>query len=171
MTRAADRDWAPFQVCDEGAKPDRMRGLGSVEGIGDRLRTAAFQERMARDAFVWAEEGFSDASDGLRKAWRALISAESKHLGWLMQRMADLGVDPGERLVSAGLWRALVACSTAREFALIMARAEERGRVAGEHLHASLVDVDPDSAVIFGRIAEEEVEHIELAHRFFPPPR
>jgi hypothetical protein len=48
-----------------------------------------------------------------------------------------------------------------------MASAEERGRKAGERFHAQMLQRDPESARIFGKIAEEEVAHIALARKYF----
>jgi hypothetical protein len=61
----------------------------------------------------------------------------------------------------------LRSCKTAREFALYMASSEDRGRKAGERFHQQMMARDPISAKIFGKIAEEEVEHIALASQFF----
>jgi hypothetical protein len=82
--------------------------------------------------------------------------------------MTELGIDVRARRVSDHLWHSLVSCQSAREFAVFMASAEERGRRAGERFHAALVTRDPETARIFGQIAREEVAHIELAKRFFP---
>ncbi len=160
--------WAPFVVAPVGTRAPRPRGLHTPAGVGDRLRTAAFAEIQARDAFLWAADRFGDALPPVRTAWRRLARAEDKHLGWLLARMAELGEDPAARPVSDQLWRSLLACSTAAEFWGHMAGAEDWGREAGERLGGRLADVDPTSGALFARIAEEEVGHIELAGRFFP---
>ncbi len=160
--------WSPFIPCAPDQRPKSPRSLCSREGVGDRLRAAAFAEIQARDAFLWAADHYADAPEGLPRAWRALAREEDKHLGWLMGRMAELDVDPGGRQVSDQLWRSLMACATARDFAQWMAGAEERGRRAGERFCRELGRTDPISAEIFGRIAAEEVAHIRLAERYFP---
>jgi rubrerythrin len=159
--------WAPFRVTAVGTRAPKPRGLGSVAGVGDRLRTAAFAEIQARDAFLWAAERF-DADDRVKTAWRRLARAEDKHLGWLLARMADLDQDPAERPVSDQLWRSLLSRPDAAGFASHMAGAEDWGREAGERLGARLEQVDPVSSALFARIADEEVGHIDLARRFFP---
>jgi len=136
--------------------------------VGDRLRTAAFAEIQARDAFLWAADRFDDAPEAARRAWRRLAKAEDKHLGWLLRRMDELGEDPAARPVSDQLWRSLLACTTAAGFARHMAGAEDWGREAGERLGERLSAADPISGALFARIAEEEVGHIEQADRFFP---
>src|SRR4051812_38290229 len=75
-----DMDWSPFAVCapEEYAPP--ARGLGGPEGIADRLRTAAFAERQAFAAFLWAAESLPDASEELRAAWRRIGLEEELHL-------------------------------------------------------------------------------------------
>jgi rubrerythrin len=135
--------------------------------VGDRLRAAAFAEIQARDAFLWAAETFEDASPELRAAWKNLATSEQRHLDWLLRRMNELGIPIQERRVSDQLWISLTSCKSARDFALYMASAEERGRRAGERFHAELQTRDPETAQIFGKIAEEEIAHIELARRFF----
>jgi uncharacterized ferritin-like protein (DUF455 family) len=136
--------------------------------VGDRLRAAAFAELQAREAFDWAAGTFSDAPESLRKCWRGLALAEERHLGWLLKRMTELGIDVAERRVSDQLWLSLTSCQSAKEFALYMASAEERGRKAGVRFHKAMLKHDPVTAQIFGKIAEEEVEHIQLAIRYYP---
>lgn len=164
-----NRSWEPFLVLsniDEHAPPPRP--IHTKEGIGDRLRAAAFAEIQAREAFLWAKEKFQDASPALKSAWHGLAIAEQKHLNWLLKRMDELKIDPKERAVSLRLWESFKKCHTARDFAFYMANAEERGRKAGERFYTSLKDFDPITAEIFRKIAEEEIEHIQLAEKHFP---
>ncbi len=159
-------NWEPF-VITEG-RGEAPRSIETLDGVGDRLRAAAFAEIQARDAFLWAAEHYPDAPVELQEAWRRLASAEDRHLCWLLNRMTELGIDVRARKVSSQLWHSLVSCKSARDFAIFMASAEERGRRAGERFHAALLEKDPVTARIFGKIAEEEISHIELAQRFFP---
>jgi uncharacterized ferritin-like protein (DUF455 family) len=161
-------DWSPFAVLPRAERAKGPRAIVSREGIGDRLRAAAFAEIQAYYAFLWAAARFDDASATLRANWRGLALAEERHLGWLLDRMAELGIDVRERGVSDWLWASLVKCASAREFAVYIANSEERGRLAGVRFGEAMRIVDPVSATIFGKIAEEEVEHIRLAAKFFP---
>src|SRR6185369_10143196 len=155
------RDWDPFVVRD--ARPEPPRPISTIEGVGDRLRAAAFAELQAREAFLWAASQFEDAPPQLRAAWRALASAEQRHLDLLLGRLKALGIDVRERAVSTRLWESLMGCRSAREFAVFIANAEERGRKAGERFRQAMGPVDRASAEIFGLIADEEVAHVELA--------
>lgn len=132
------------------------------------MRIAAFAELQAREAFRWGADAFSDAPGPLREAWLTLADEEDKHLGWLLVRMKELCIEPDDRMVSAHLWRNLTACGDPHEFAWYMAKAEERGRVAGERFAEALADRDPISARLFDQIAKEEADHIALAMRFYP---
>jgi uncharacterized ferritin-like protein (DUF455 family) len=161
-------DWGDFLLAPPDLRSDPPRSLDTFEGVGDRLRAAAFAEIQAREAFLWAAEEFTDAPAELRGAWRVLAQSEQKHLDWLLARMEELGIGIRERRVSDHLWRSLVSCKTAREFALYMASAEERGRRAGVRFHEALLQKDPVTANIFGKIAEEEIAHIELARSHYP---
>ena len=161
-------DWAPFEVVARGEHSPGPRSIQSAEGIGDRLRAAAFAEIQAREAFNWASEHFGDASPALRTEWKGLALAEDRHYGWLLKRMQELGVAVTERRVSDQLWVSLRSCKDAREFALYMANAEDRGRQAGERFCREMESRDPMTARIFGEIAKEEVAHIALAARYFP---
>lgn len=154
-------DWSPFRLCGPAEKIPAPRPLNTPEGVGDRLRTAAFAERQAREAFVWAGR-FQDAPESLRQGWRRLAQEEDKHLGWLLRRMEQLGVDPAERAVSDALYRSLLCCSDWRQFAAFMARAEDRGRVAERRFQQALALSDPETARIFAAIASEEDAHIAL---------
>jgi uncharacterized ferritin-like protein (DUF455 family) len=161
-------NWEPFRIAPKGTKSDAPRSLGTQEGIGDRLRSAAFAEIQARDAFLWAASHYEDAPDSLKRAWTALAQAEQKHLDWLLHRMEELKIEVRERQVSDQLWNSLTSCQSAREFALYMASAEERGRKAGVRFHQALSATDPITAQIFAKIADEEVAHIALAYKYFP---
>lgn len=161
-------NWEPFAVSPTGTKPDLPRSLNTFEGICDRLRTAAFAEIQAREAFLWAASHFNDAPPALKKAWVHLAQAEQRHLDWLLKRLQELNTDVKARRVSDQLWISLTSCKSAREFALYMASAEERGRKAGVRFHQALLQTDPVTAKIFGKIAEEEVSHIALAQKYFP---
>lgn len=161
-------DWSPFRVLPPGARPRSPRSIGSVEGVGDRLRTAAFAELQATTAFSWAAEAWTEAPEPLRAAWRRLAVEETKHLGWLLARMEELGVEVGEREVSDQLWVSLSSCSSPRSFTELMAGAEVRGQAAGERFAERLLEVDPKSAAIFGQIAREEAGHVALAERYLP---
>jgi uncharacterized ferritin-like protein (DUF455 family) len=168
MIATPERNWSPFLVAPLGERGDLPRSLSTFEGIGDRLRSAAFAEIQAREAFLWAAEKFKeDAPAGLIEAWTDLAAEEDKHMNWLLKRMQELGIAVEERKVSLHLWVSLTACQSAREFAFYMASAEQRGRTAGLRFYKDLLEKDPVTAQIFGKIAEEEVTHIELTQRFF----
>ena len=156
-------DWHPFRICEEGKKAPYPRGLSTPEGMGDRLRFVAFAEKQATHAFASAAEIFSEVSEGTKKIWRILAEEEKKHLQWLLWRMEELELDIHERPVSLALWKSFDHCKTAKEFAVFMANAEERGRIAGEQFYETLLKIDPITAKIFQQIALEEQEHIRLA--------
>jgi rubrerythrin len=155
-------DWSPFIVCAPDEEAPKTRGMHGPEGLGDRLRTAGFAERQAAEAFRWAAAGFAQAPPRLREIWGELAIEEEKHLGWILKRMEQLGVDPAGRPVSDRLWRALSSCTNHGDFTRLMARAEERGKAAEESFRKSLAERDPETAAVFGRIADEEERHIEL---------
>lgn len=159
--------WAPFRTLPADRRSEPVRSLRSPEGISDRLRSAAFAELQAREAFAWAAGRYPEAPEALREAWRGLSAAEDRHLGWLLGRLGEVGSSPEARGVSPRLWGSLTRCATARDFAFFMASAEERGRQAGLNFQSSLAGIDPLTADIFGRIAQEEAAHVALARRFF----
>jgi uncharacterized ferritin-like protein (DUF455 family) len=156
-------NWAPFTVCAPGEKAPYPRSIQTLEGLGDRLRFVAFAELQAHHAFLIAANGFAGLSGQTRKMWLELASEEAKHLGWLLRRMEELGVDPAGRPQSLALWNSFDRCDTPEKFALFMANAEERGRIAGEQFEETLRKIDPVTAALFGRIAAEERHHIQLA--------
>ena len=168
MSSLSTPDWSPFDVAPAGEHGPAPRAVTSILGIGDRLRAAAFAEIQAREAFLWAANRFEDASESLKIAWRGLAQAEDRHLGWLLKRMKEIDVSITDRKVSDMLWHSLTSCQFARDFAKYMASAEDRGRKAGERFHQAMLSVDPTSAEIFRKIAEEEVAHIRLASVYFP---
>lgn len=153
-------DWSPFCVCPDGQRPPSPRGLAAPEGLGDRLRTAAFAERQAAEAFAWAAERFQDAPASRREQWRRIAAEERLHLELLLGRMGELGVRVEQRPVSDGLWRSLTRCASWQEFSAYMKRAEERGRAAELSFQAALARRDPQTAALFARIAADEERHI-----------
>jgi uncharacterized ferritin-like protein (DUF455 family) len=174
MSPFSSPDWSPFELASPGAHADAPRSIHTIEGVGDRLRAAAFAEIQARDAFRWAASRFGDEEiqnpelKGLTQAWLRLAESEQRHLDWLLGRMGELGIPIPGRKVSDFLWQSFMTCDSARQFARYMADAEERGRRAGERFYQTLLKTDPVTAEIFGKIADEEVGHIALANRFFP---
>lgn len=160
-------DTGPFRLCAPDERAPRPRGIDTPDGVGDRMRTAAFAELQAIHAFRWAAATFDDAPDGLRDAWLSQVPDEELHYAMIMERMAELGVDPAERPVSLWLWRSLEACTTAREFCLRIVLAEERGRRAGSALSDHLAERDPATAAVFRRIVDDEVGHVALAETWF----
>src|SRR5579859_3240147 len=139
----APMDWSPFSVCGASERPPAPRGLGTPEGLGDRLRTAAFAELQAREAFRWAAASLPDVPAPLRASWRRIADDEDRHLRLILGRMAELGVRPDARPVSDRLWRSLTACATAARFAAYMRTAEERGRAAEESFRRAFAERDP----------------------------
>lgn len=158
-------DWSPFIVCEPDDYPPAARGMGGSNGLGDRLRTAAFAERQACEAFRWAAETIVDAPEELRAAWRLMAKEEEEHLQLLLGRMAELGVRVSARPVSDRLWRWLRTSHKTAEFSARMREAEVRGQAAEESFRRSLADLDPVTAAIFGRIADDETEHLAFADR------
>ncbi|MBU6155156.1 MAG: ferritin-like domain-containing protein [Bdellovibrionales bacterium] len=156
-------EWTPFTICAPSEKAPYPRSLNTPEGLGDRLRFVAFAEKQAENAFRHAAHSYPGLPDSVKNTWLALSMEEAKHLQWLLERMKELGVDPAERPQSLALWNSFDRCTTAMEFALFMANAEERGRIAGEQFHETLMKSDPVTGELFRRIAEEEKVHIELA--------
>lgn len=156
-----------FVLCEEGKRAAPPRSLASPDGLGDRLRTAAFAEWQAITAFRWAADFFHDAPNSLRSDWSAQVADEELHYQLIIQRMDELGIDPAGRPVSAGLWHSLKSCETAKDFCLSIVMAEERGRQAALKLIQYLGHSDPDTAAVFQKIVEDEVSHVALAETYY----
>ncbi|MFZ4712152.1 MAG: DUF455 family protein [Bacteriovoracaceae bacterium] len=155
--------WSPYKI----GLPGKMRSIQTIEGLGDRLRLVAFAERQAFHAFNEASERFKDAPQGLIEAWKWVALEEAKHESWLLGRMQDLGQDVGAGAVSLGLYHSLQKCQTAKDFALYVSDAEERGRIGALKFAEVLEKNDPATATIFQQIALEEKAHIALVDKFF----
>ena len=78
--------------------------------------------------------------------------------------MAELGVRSRPRGVRPPV-PAARRSKDASEFAVLMRDAEARGQAAEESFRKSLAQRDPATAAIFGRIADDEAEHLALADR------
>lgn len=160
-------NWQPFRVAIRGQNPDPPRSLVTFEGLGDRLRSAAFAEKQAGLAFELAADWFPHAALELKEVWQKLSCEEDKHLRWLLNRMSELNIAVDERIVSQQLWQSFQRCQTEKEFVLFMANAEERGRKAGFRFYQYLLDKDKVTAELFLVIAQEEENHIAAVVRFF----
>ncbi len=160
-------DFAPFTVCESGTRPPKPRSLAVPEGLGDRMRSAAFAEYQAIAAFRWAAETFQDVPQELRDAWTALVPEEIKHYELIVERMNELGFSLSDRCVSTRLWESLNVCTSGQEFCIKIAGAEERGRLAGITLCKHLAEKDPQTVAVFQEIVDDEVAHVKLAYTFF----
>jgi uncharacterized ferritin-like protein (DUF455 family) len=161
-------DWSPFLVADKNEKTPSPRSLTTLEGIGDRLRVAAFAEKIAIYAFNWAINTFNDAPSSLIEEWKKILKEEQDHYLWLMTRMEELKINIQERKVSDKLYYSFQDCKKAKDFCLYMTTAEERGRVAGFSVAEQLKTLDPKTSEIFFKIAEQETSHVDLIKKFFP---
>ncbi len=160
-------DPAPFVVCPPGEKPAKPRPVDTLEGLGDRMRTAAFAEYQAIAAFTWAAGFFQDVPQTLRDDWAAQVGEETRHYNLIRERMAELGVELTARPVTMALWDSLKDLTSGRDFCIRIASSEERGRQAGLRLCADLVDSDPTTAAVFRQIVDDEVAHVALAEKYF----
>ncbi len=160
-------DFSPFIICEPGERPPKPRPLGTPEGLGDRMRTAAFAELQAIAAFRWAADHFQDVPQALRDDWAAQVPDEIRHYEMIRRRMAELGFELTGRPVSISLWESLQECATGKEFCIRIASAEERGRRAGVRLIQHLGKIDPETAAVFRKIAADEVAHVALAKTYF----
>ena len=163
----AFEDWKPFVVCPKDRHPPKPRDLSHKDGLGDRLRSAAFAEFQAIKAFDWASRRFMDVPASLRDEWANLVPVEQRHYEWIAHRMQELGVDPAARPVSLRLWYSLAECETGKDFCIRIASAEERGRLAGLHLIEVMKDRDKRTVEIFQKIVDEELDHVAVANRYF----
>lgn len=160
--------YAPFRMA--AGKPDAIRALQAPGGVGDRLRVVAFAELQARDLFRYGAEHFkNEAPDAWKSEWLRFAEVEDLHAQLLLTRMSELGLEPGERTVSDKLSRLCRAASDPVTFLFLLASAEERGMESGNILGHQMQAVDPASAAIFARIAEEEVEHVTSARTALAP--
>lgn len=154
--------WLPFKVRDE--KPEQIRELKAADGVADRLRLVAFAEVQARDIFRMGAERFAGvAPDNWLEEWKRFADVEERHAQMLLNRMSDLGFDPGARFVSDKLWRLCKLADDPILFLFLLSSAEERGMEAGFILGEQMKAVDAESAAVFAQIASEEVEHVEFA--------
>ncbi len=160
-------DWKPFVLCTPGQRPARPRDIRLTEGLGDRLRTAAFAELQAVRAFSWAVDRFDDVPEGLADDWRRQIPQEQQHLAMILQRMAELGIEPAGRPVSPRVWESVRDCETGKQFCLYICSAEERGRLAGIQLCQALQETDPKTVAIFQSIVDDEEAHVALAATYY----
>jgi uncharacterized ferritin-like protein (DUF455 family) len=154
--------WLPFKVRDE--KPELIRALTAPEGVADRLRLVAFAEVQARDIFRFGADQFKGIAPAeWIEEWLRFADVEERHAQMLLNRMSDLGADPGARFVSDKLWRLCKLAGDPILFLFLLSSAEERGMEAGFILGEQMKAVDAESAAVFAQIASEEVEHVDSA--------
>ncbi|MBN2715406.1 MAG: ferritin-like domain-containing protein [Deltaproteobacteria bacterium] len=154
--------WEPFVLAAPDQKVPFPKPMSHTEGLGDRLRIAAFAELQAVRAFGWAAEHFRDVSMEVINGWERQIPEEKLHFRLIMERMNNLGIQPHQKPVSAQLSETLYQCQTGKAFAIEIATAEHRGRLAALKMAAYLENRDPVTARVFLRIARDEVAHVQL---------
>lgn len=160
--------YSPFRPTR--GRPDGVRPLMATGGVEDRLRLVAFAELQARDLFLYGAERFAAVAPAVWiENWERFAEVENRHAQMLMERMQELGVDPGGRSVSDKLSRLCRATDDVVLFLFLLASAEERGMESGVVLGEQMARVDARSAEIFAQIAREEVEHVEAARSALAP--
>ncbi len=160
--------YEPFRPT--AGKPDAVRPLAAQGGVEDRLRLVAFAELQARDLFFYGAEKFAGQVPELWvNDWKRFAEVEDTHAQLLLTRMAELGLSPGARTVSDKLSRLCRAATDPVLFLFLLSSAEERGMEAGNVLGREMAKVDEASALLFARIAREEVEHVESARSALAP--
>ena len=99
---------------------------------------------------------------------------ESRHLGWCLQRLAELGHAYGDLPAHDLLWEGAAASAadvTAR-LAVVPMSQEARGLDAGPRLVKRLVGLgDNRTAAVVRRIAEEERAHVAVGVVWFQQVR
>jgi uncharacterized ferritin-like protein (DUF455 family) len=109
-------------------------------------------------------ERFPEAPTEWLDRWREFAKVEDRHAQMLLSRMHELQIDPGARKVTDKLYRMCLRAPDPTLFLFLLSSAEERGMEAGFTLGKQMQAVDPISARIFQTIAQEEVEHVEMAN-------
>ena len=80
-------DWSPFRLAPEGTRPEPPRSIHTRDGIGDRLRSAAFAEIQAREAFLWADIRFADEAPEELVRTADIVVASPAELLELLRRL------------------------------------------------------------------------------------
>lgn len=95
---------------------------------------------------------------------------ESRHFGWCIQRLAELGHEYGDMPAHDLLWEGCRASAVdlSARLAIVPLSQEARGLDAGPRLVQRLVGLgDNRSAAIVRRIAEEERAHVAVGVQWF----
>jgi len=162
-------DWSPFLVLPRQERAKKPRPIQTLGGLCDRVRTAAFAELQAYHAFNWASDRFLlEAPHGLPDLWLSLAQEELGHLSSLLSLLEKLGEKPSDHAVSDWLFVSFMKCQSAREFAVFMASAEERGQKAGLRFESDFSKSHQEASELFGKIARDEQRHIDSAYTYFP---
>ena len=160
-------NWNPFRIVNDERSIPKPRKIGTLAGLGDRMRSAAFAELQAVRAFQWAATHYEDASTELKNDWLAVVPEETSHYHSILTRMSELSISIDERPVSLRLWNSLEKCKSAEEFCIYICSAEERGRLAGIRLCNAIKSTDSRTYNIFKSIVLEELSHISIATKHF----
>ncbi|MBN2526782.1 MAG: ferritin-like domain-containing protein [Deltaproteobacteria bacterium] len=159
--------WEPFVLAPPDHKAPFPQPMSHRDGLGDRLRIAAFAELQAVRAFGWASEHFTDVPATIIEGWQRQIPEEKLHFRLIVERMIRLGILPQKKTVSANLSETLYSCQSGKDFAIQIATAEHKGRLAALKMADYLQHRDPVTAQVFLRIARDEVAHVQLVMDHF----
>ena len=146
--------WAPFLVAENQGRGDPPRSLDSPDGVGDRLRTAAFAEVQARDAFLWAAGFFTDAPESASPNLAGARPGRTATPRLALPPHGRVGRGPRcPQSVGPALAFATVVQISRGVCDLHGQRRGTRPQSGGERFHQALVHKDPVTAEIFRKIA------------------
>lgn len=144
-------------------------GLGSAQGQARLLHDLASIELQAMELGIRSLFEYPEAPREFRRELAEVALSESRHLGFCLKGLEELGFKWGDWDVHTALWNTVDATDSLIDRVLIVHRyLEGAGLDAGESIMKRLVGVASKSVRrTVGVIVTEEIDHVLFGSRWF----
>lgn len=145
------------------------RELADPRRLGRLLHAFANHELQAIELIAWALLRFSDAPLPFRRGLLTILGEEQAHLGLYLDRMATLGVSPGEVPVNHFFWRTVADSPSPFDLVVRLGLVFEQANLDFTPHYARRLRAlgDGTTAAILDRVTADEVGHVRHALHWF----
>ncbi len=153
----------------ERAPFPRQAELADPRARGTMLHFFANHELLAIELFALGLLRFPDAPSAFRRGLARTIAEEQAHLGLYLDRMQQLGVQPGQVPVNRFFWDCLHDVPGPYDLCLRMGLVFEQANLDYcLHFSDALRQVEDEaSAAILDRVLEDEIGHVKQGLHWF----
>lgn len=148
----------------QAPKIPKIDGFADIKQRVRILHGSANHELQAVELFAWAVLAFPGAPRGLRQGLLARIREEQLHCKLYIDRLSALDTAFGAYPVTGYFWGKLKDVHTISSFLAIMCLTFEQANLdmSLSYERAALACGDRESAAVFRKVYEDEIEHVRF---------